>query len=524
MKHLFTITLLVFSFFLKSQSQGYRVYFTDKQENLDLLRTPEVFLSEAALIRRSAQGIAVDERDLPISATYIRVLKSIGAQIPAHSKWFNYAYIHGVDPESLLALDFVKRIEYPKQHRSTLAATAGNFDYGFAKAQVELIGGDKLHQRSYTGKGVTIAVIDAGFGGVWQAAVLDSLKQSGRLKGSYSFIRKDTNVYVGNGSHGASVLSVMAALDSGLFVGTAPHANYWLLSSENIGSETPIEMDHWLMAAEFADSVGAHVINTSLGYFTFDDPADDYSYSDMDGNTTIVTKAADMAAAKGLVVVASAGNEGASSWQFIAAPADGDSVLSVGSTDASGNYSSFSSKGPSFDNRVKPDVAGMGSGTVLINAVGTVSSGFGTSFSSPCIAGMAACLIQAQPTRHGQQIANQIRQSGHLYWTPNNNLGYGIPNFDKAYIINIEENQISSDHFSVYPNPSKDKIFIHSSQFQHNELLSIQVLDLSGKVVLTWNKAWQNQAMELFLNDLSKGTYILKVKGAIAYQQKIVLR
>lgn len=521
MKQYFFLFAFFFSV-LNLSSQSYRVYLKDKGTSLEMLENPQSFLSEAALLRRSAQSIAINKSDLPVAKEYIQTLRDLGGTIKARSKWLNYVYVEGLDINTLNTLDFVESVEVPKLYRSHLSTVSTTFDYGVGATQIEMISGDLLHQQGYTGKGVTIAVIDAGYRGVWEAAVLDSLKLSGRLKGSYNFINRDTNVYTGQGSHGASVLSIMAALDTGTFVGTAPHANYWLLTSENIGSETPVEMDNWLMAAEFADSVGAHVINTSLGYSTFDDPTDDYSYADMDGNTTIVTKAADWAASKGIIVVASAGNEGSGSWQFITAPADGDSVLSVGAVDATSTYVAFSSRGPSYDWRVKPDVAAMGAGTVLINAVGNLQGGFGTSFSSPCIAGMAACMVQAQPTLHGEVLARNIRRSGHLYGNANNELGYGIPNFFNAWQISVEE-LAYADQIKVYPNPSRGKVYLQGA-FERYETIEIAVYGLGGNEVLSFDKTWQNQSLELDLSALSPGVYILKINGDASSQQKIMVQ
>lgn len=504
-----------------AEAQSYRVFFTDKGSSEHLLEHPEMLLSEAALLRRSMQGIEIDHSDLPVAPEYIKQIQRMGGKVKAHSRWLNYAFVEGLEAEELESLAFVKRLEYPKEHQSYLAGTQAQFDYGLGTTQVELLNGDALHQAGYTGKGVTIAVIDAGFTGALQATVLDSLRQSGRLMGTWSFINGDTNVYSGQGGHGASVLSVMAALDTGVFVGTAPHANYWLLTSENVSSETPVEMDHWLMAAEFADSVGAHVINTSLGYTTFDDSTDNFDYSDMDGNTTVVTRAADWAASKGIVVVASAGNEGAGSWQRIGAPADGDSVLAVGATDGMGNYANFSSRGPSYDWRVKPDVSAMGAGTTLINIVGQVSSGFGTSFSSPCIAGMAACLVQAKPNLHGEEIAWRIRRSAHLFATPNNTLGYGIPNFEFALNIGLNEDPkvLSAE---VYPNPVNDKVYIQGD-FSRGQKIQLVIYNQAGQHLMTEERNWQNQMEMLDLSQLSSGVYFLNIStNSMSHQLKLV--
>lgn len=522
MKQIFIIALILsFGLTLKAQDKGIRVYLKDKGSSVYLLNYPEKILSQKSIERRAAQGILIDRHDLPPAPEYLKEIRRRGGRIKAKSRWLNYVYVEGINKEQLEALPFVKSLEIPKAHKSHLATSATQYDYGLGRTQIEQISGHLLHQAGYTGRGATIAVIDAGFTGTFQAPVLDSLRQSGRLKGSYNFVSGDTNVYTGQGSHGAAVLSTMAALDSGAFVGTAPHANYWLLTSENIGSETPLEMDHWLMAAEFADSVGAQVINTSLGYTTFDDPSDSFTYADMDGNTTLVSRAADWAASRGIIVVASAGNEGAGSWQRIGAPADGDSVLAVGAVDASGAYVSFSSRGPSYDWRVKPDVAAMGAGTVLINSLGQVQSGFGTSFSSPLVAGMAACIVQAQPTLGAQQIADNIRRSGHQYGNADNNLGYGIPNFYEAYRIDLEDYE--KVPIKVYPNPARERVFIQGS-FEKGEKLELSLRNQSGRLIRQSSLRWQNYAIKLNLEDLAPGVYFLLIEGQETYREKILLR
>lgn len=494
-------------------AQKTRVYFKDKGEMQALISQPEKVLSAASIARRERHNIPLKNSDLPVSKQYLQALRDMGAKIEASSRWFNYALVSHSNPIQLAQLPFVDKIESPKQYKPHLSGTVSNYNYGFSANQVEMLNGHLLHARGFTGRGVSIAVIDAGYTGVLQSTFLDSLRQEGRLLGSYDFTINDTNVYVGNGSHGASVLSTMAAISDSTFIGTAPHASYWLLASENIGSETTVEMDNWLLAAEFADSVGADVINSSLGYSTFDDSTDNFSYSDMDGNTALVTQAADMAASKGIVVVVSAGNEGASNWQYITAPADGDSVLTVGAVDFQENYVSFSSRGPTADNRIKPDVAAMGLGSTVINFNGDLSIASGTSFSSPIIAGMVACLVQAQPTRTVAEIMDQVRQSAHQYWTPDNSLGYGIPDFDRAYIIGLEKLEASaSQSFSVFPNPFRDKLNIRLSGEEGDLFAQIKIIDPSGKVLIERHhnfKEGENFSLDL---NLAKGLYYLNIE------------
>ncbi len=523
MKKLLVIGLLI-GFAAKAQDiPEFRVYLKDKGSSVSLLEKPEHFLSEAALNRRALQGIEIDNSDLPLAPEYKAALVSMGAELKAHSKWLNYVYVSHPQPELIAHLDFVKRIEFPKAHQSNLSGVATNdtLNYGFGRTQVEMLAGEKLHQRGFTGTGITIAVIDAGYMGYFASNALDSLRNSNRFLGSWNFINGDTNVFSGNGSHGASVLSTMAALLPDTFVGTAPHANYWLLSSENVAHERPIEMDHWLMAAEFADSVGAHVINSSLGYTTFDNASNDFSYSDMDGNTTVVTKAADWAASKGILVVASVGNSGASNWRYLGAPSDGDSVLAVGAVNWQGNYASFSSHGPSADGRVKPDVVAQGSPATISDMMGNVSIGFGTSFSGPIIAGMAACLIEAYPAKHSEEIADQIRKSAHLYASPTDTMGYGIPNFDLAYVLNQPEYISNESQLSLYPNPIKDYLIIDSKGLKNWDV-NWRIVDLNGRVI----KAGQlgaYDAARLNLN-LESGIYQLQLEGDFNASYKIVVR
>lgn len=498
-----------------ASAQNQRIYFTDKGESLKMINEPQRFLSQKSIDRRIKMDIAIKADDLPVSRDYLETLKENGLKVKFASRWFNYALVEGEIPARVYDLPFVKSIEQTKKYKLQMAgATATtNFDYGYAQLQISMLNGDSLHARGYTGSGVTIAVIDGGFLGSDTISAFDSLRLSGRLAGTYNFTRGDTNVFA-TGSHGTLVLSTMAANIPQVIVGTAPHANYWLLTSEYEPTETPVEMDNWLAAAEFADSVGADVINSSLGYSTFDDQADDFSYSDMDGNTTLVTKAADKAGAKGIAVVVSAGNEGASAWQYITAPADGDSVLTVGAVDFMGTYVGFSSTGPTFDGRIKPDVAAQGLGAVAVTSSGVPTNASGTSFSSPIIAGLTACLIQAQPSRKNYEIYEQIRLSASQYFSPDNQLGYGIPNFLQAYLLSNPKFDGQAD-LSVYPNPFNETLNI--SGFEPSQNVKIQIFDLSGALVYAaQTNSGVNGSLALSPT-LNRGFYLLKIEFNHSY-------
>lgn len=508
----FLLGLTLSTSIIAQENYGFRVYFKDKGTNLELMYSPTNFLSSAAIERRVLQNIPITDSDLPIASEYILAMKELGGEVLAHSKWLNYIYIQSVQPEEVMALPFVDHIEYPRKHKSLLTEiqSSDTLSYGFATGQIEMVNGHLLHQAGFTGTGITIAVIDAGYEGFVQSVAFDSLRDNQRLLGSYNFISGDTNVFSGWGSHGASVLSVMAAHIPDSITGMAPHANYWLFTTENVFQETPLEMDHWIMAAEFADSVGAHVINSSLSYRVFDDPQYDFVYSDMDGNTAAITRAADMAASKGILVVSSAGNEGANPYPYIAVPADGDSVLTIGAVSWQGDYAPFSSIGPTADGRVKPDVVAQGSPTTVINSQGQVDISFGTSFSSPLIAGLSACLIEAYPAMHSEEIANMIRQSGSTYTSPSDTLGYGLPDFQMAFNLSSPEYVVRETNFSIYPNPANQHLII-DAKTRKDWISEIRIYDLKGQQLYS-ERISAFDAYRLPI-DLQPGMYILQMEG-----------
>jgi subtilisin family serine protease len=309
-------------------------------------------------------------------------------------------------------------------------------------------------------------------------------------------------------------------------IGSAPDADYWLLKSENEINETTMEMDNWLRAAEFADSVGADVINSSLGYTTFDGGVGDLSQSDMDGNTALVTIAADMAAQKGILVVSSAGNGGASSWPIIGAPADGDSVMAVGGVDDNEDYVNFSSRGPTADGRIKPDVVGMARGTAFINGNGVGQTGNGTSFSSPLIAGLSACLWQSKPSMTNMEIYQAVISSASHFYTPNYEVGYGIPNFEAAsYSIGLEEISKGAVKFSLYPNPAAAQLTMLVEGLAKQTNVELSVYDLSGKKVLQQSlNIVSGQVNQLTLPKAS-GMYLYTISGEnVHYSQEIMIQ
>ena len=465
MKNYVTIILAFFTAiisFSQVAPDKYWVKFTDKNNSPYSINNPEAFLSQKAIDRRINQGIAVVENDLPVNQTYITAVANTGATILNVSKWFNSVTVYTEDPAVIAAINalaFVSVVEtisnnslgegkksikpfFEHESMSEIPVTepikgttsGESYDYGSAFNQINMLNGIPLHDLGFDGEGMTIAVLDAGFINADILSAFDSLWLNNKILGYKDFADPLNPDIFGSHSHGTSVLSTMGANLPNQMVGTAPQASYWLLRCEYAPTEYIIEEINWASAAEFADSVGADIINSSLGYTLFDDPSQNHTYQDMDGNTAPGTKAADMAASKGILVVNSAGNDGSNSWTYIGAPADGDSVFSIGAVTASGNYASFSSIGPTYDGRIKPNVVAQGSGSTIISAYsGSVTTGSGTSFSSPITAGMVACLWQAHPDKKNTEIMAAIEQSATLADNPTAQLGYGIPDYFEAH-------------------------------------------------------------------------------------------
>ena len=499
-----------------AQAQLSRVYFTDKGSNVEMLTNPYLFLSPKAIDNKQMRGVSLDHSDLPVADEYINALRERGLEVKVTSRWFNYALVDGEDVlEKVSALSFVRRVETPRKYKVefakiTEATASGNLVYGFSGDQINMVEGEFLHNMDYRGQGMTIAVIDGGFIGANTLRGLDSLWGDNRVLGTYNFIDGDTNVFK-DGTHGTSVLSILAGFIDSSYVGSAIDANYWLLKSEDQSSETPVEMDYWLAAAEFADSVGADIITSSLGYNTFDGGVGNLTLNDIDGNTALVTKAADMAAAKGLLVVVSAGNEGNNEWGRITAPADGDSVLAVGGVDWYGTYATFSSRGPTADGRIKPDVVAVGQATAYIHPAGP-TYGNGTSFSCPIISGMAACLWQEKTSLSNMDIFEAIRTSAHLRYTPNMSLGFGIPNFRLAsWSIGLEENIVNKHPLNIFPNPIGDEFSVESELFPGENEAFVTILDMNGKPV--FSKRFEVLKNKITVQAiLPEGLYLLNIQ------------
>ena len=451
------------------------VYFTDKPNASTYLNNPTSILSQRAIDRRLKQNITLDTRDAPIEQMYYDAIKNTsGISVMAKSKWLNAIHVRASETviEDLMnTFSFVASIDFANKllnNRGTSQQQQANhldkltthqdFNYGNATNQIEMLKGDYLHQQDFTGEGMIIAVLDAGFPNVNTLGAFQRLRDKNKILGGYNFVERSSNFYARN-SHGTHVLSDIGGYIEGQFVGTAPDASFYLFITEDHQRENPLEESLWVEAAERADSLGVDVINTSLGYSTFDDSSYNYTYADMNGQTTFITRGAEAAASRGMLLVNSAGNSGNSAWFYITAPADAVSILTVGAVNASGNLVSFSSRGPTSDNRTKPDVMAQGSSSAIVNYVSGVPVGAsGTSFSSPIMAGVVACLWQAFPNKTASEIIEVVKMSGDRAATPDNNYGYGIPDFQLAFTRLMDENDIALSDVMVYPNPVSNQL------------------------------------------------------------------
>ncbi|WP_165806480.1 S8 family serine peptidase [Chitinophaga parva] len=443
------VLLLFFPLATRAQAPRYVISFTDKGHSPYSISNPSPYLSARALERRQRMHLDIDSTDLPVTAAYTDSLLAAGnVKLLYTSRWFNQAIIQTSDAAALqkiLQMPFVKSSsaamqrtnanvytsKFNSQRTAAITETAPS-DYGNGYTQIHLHNGGYLHNKGYTGQGMLIAVLDEGFPGVDTNAGFAALRNANGIVQTFGFSTADANVYA-SGIHGAECLSIMAAHLPGQLIGTAPDARYALYQTEEAATEQPIEENNWAAAAERADSLGADIISSSLGYSTFDNPAYDYTYADMNGRTSLVSKAATMAARKGMIVVNANGNEGSTAWHYLTTPADADSILAVGAVTSTRMPAAFSGYGPAADGRIKPDVAAMGQATALLNTNGSVVTGNGTSFATPVMAGLVACLWQAYPQVSNIRLLQVIRACSDHYTAPDSRVGYGIPDFKLAF-------------------------------------------------------------------------------------------
>jgi serine protease AprX len=527
-KIFFNLTFLVMSQLVFSDSYYFYIQFLEKNNTPYSINNPEEFLSERSITRRADQWIVCDSSDLPVNPSYVAQVANLGINVHSRSKWMNGITVL-VEDSTLMSqvrsLPFVNFVKYTGKKFTVLPAPAAkskflkeSLNYGDAASQINQLNGEVLHESGFTGNDILVGVLDAGFKNVNINPAFDSLRMQNRLVGATSIIDPSYNIY-NEDDHGANVLSIMTGNLPGQYLGVAPHASFWLIQTEYVPTEYLVETDFWVRGIEFADSVGVDIINSSLGYTEFDDATMNFTYADMNGTVSRASRAALMASQKGIVVCSSAGNDGSKPWKYIGSPADADGILSVGSVNSGGTISSFSSFGPAADNRIKPEVCATGSATALVNPSGNIVYGNGTSFSSPVITGITACYIQfcKDQTPLGYSVSN-IRQniisSGHLYSNPENQFGYGIPDF-QTVIQNTPTNSTfeykQNDLFKSYYNKLLKQICIIKSPFASNEDFYLEIFSTSGLMLHRELLSRTNNYIDVA--HFSKGIYITRLSN-----------
>jgi subtilisin family serine protease len=516
------------------------VFFKDKENSTFSIDKPEEFLSERALARRSNQNISIAINDLPVSTSYIDQLSVLpDVQVFFATKWLNGVLVETDDSnlDEIELLPFVKGVEYVapdnvlsgsgnRRQTKNEYMMVSNTQEAESQSQNAFIGVDIMHSEGYRGEGMLIAVFDSGFDDIDNSSFFGHLFTADKILGTRDFIRNSGEVFQYD-QHGSKVLSCISAFKEGVYSGTAPQSDLVLCVTEDIGSEYRVEEYNWLFAAEYADSLGVDVINSSVGYYDFDDERMNYSYENMDGNTAIITKAADLAASKGILVVSSNGNEGNNAWKYLNSPADADSILAIGSVTYDKIKSGFSSYGPSSDDRIKPELSALGNNVKVVYSE-QIGSANGTSFSSPLIAGLAAGFWQAFPQLTNLEVIQYLKMSASQVNRPDTLQGYGIPNFTLAFNkAKINEGGIE-EKLVVFPNPVtlKKIIYFHADTQAQPGDATVRFTDLKGVVVSVKNlpELEYTDFLEIDVSFLSSGTYLLTYhKGTEVQKFKLVV-
>lgn len=527
MKKLSLLLIFFISTLSIAQTEDALVFFEAKDPAIvsAALANPITILTQPALNRKNAQGIVIDDRDVPLNETYKAAIEaSTGISVLAKSKWMNAVYVRGTETNinNLLNLTFVTDVEFAD--KTLNRPTAGKqfapnkieeenqlrpvYNYGSAANQTEMLNVEYLHENDFTGEDIIVAFMDNGYPNVLSNPAYADLRSEGRLLGWYDFVARVESPN-GTGSHGASTFSDAAAFLTNQFVGTAPSASYYLFVTEDDNEESPAEEAYWVEALERSDSLGVYVTNTSLGYQDFDNSTYDHNYVDLDGQTTIGARGANHAFDKGMITVTSAGNDGFG-FGYVATPGDSPGSFTIGAVDSSGDYVGFSSYGPTYDGRVKPDVMAQGENAAIVNQNGNVDFASGTSFSSPITAGAIASLWQAVPNLKNDVVMQAIRESATLYNNPTDQMGYGIPNFGdalNALLLLSTEEQLQENNFALYPNPVTTQINISFPASAENAEFALY--NVLGEKILQTNINTMKNSVDV--SGLSSGMYIASI-------------
>ena len=530
LKAIYLLSLFSIGFFSTSaQTHRYMVFLSDKAHSNYSLDEPEAFLSTRAIARKIRHNVEIDLLDLPVSTTYIQDLASLEVDVFFTSKWMNALLIQ-TDSSTLLEVanrSYVDSVVFIAPGARLTYENIGfewpvtfeepNNPLESAELQLAMMNAQQMHEDGYRGESMLIAILDAGFKGANLFEPLENVFNENRLIAAKDFVTNGGNPFLYSG-HGTSAWSTIAS-DYKNFIGTAPKAAFILCVTEDVSSEYRIEEYNWLIAAEYADSLGADIISSSLGYSGFSDASMDYTYEDMDGQTAIITRASNLAIKKGLLVITSAGNEGNDSWRYITAPADGPGNITVGSIKSDYSISAFSSQGPTVDDRIKPDLVALGQGTTLLTSNGSISQANGTSFSAPLIAGFSAGIWQAHPEFTNLDVVDHLRNLGTRFEDPDNYFGFGIPIYLIAEDSLIETDttmlalsEFASDGISIYPNPIfGNTISIKTDSKIDIYPLEIKLLDLKGNNVGELNvlKVQSGGLISMDISKIRAGIYIL---------------
>ncbi len=528
---------------------AFRIYFKDKAGSPPV-SSPLSFLSQRALDRRTAQGISIDSTDRPVSPNYIsNVLSLTGGKLHVTSRWLNYCVLLLEDSSDMLSLaglpyiDSTKYISYysPGLHKSSNITNdkfANEFSvplgqqplgssayYGAAYTQTKMVNGDYLHDMGYKGEGMLIAVLDEAFTGTDNGPGFDSMRINNRVKDQFNFSEANSNILLNEGSvtstHGTKSLSTIAANIPGTFVGAAPNAEYALYCTEIISSEQYMEMDNLMAAAERSDSIGADIITVSLGYNDFSGRASPaLVYADIDGKSTIAAKAANIATTKGMLFVASAGNDGAGGWHYILTPGDADSAITIGNVTQNGSPALTSGHGPNAAGRPKPDVCMLGQSATVMDGTATPFGQQGTSFATPQLAGWAACLWQARgKSIKPYQLRDAINKTATLYPDHYDQNGYGVPDFQQAYImLGVKDTpQSSGANWVTAVNPFSRQINLKLYQVAGGNV-AFKLVNMGGCEIANWNKHVSNgsQNIDLDVPEIPAGIYFITTETSTA--------
>jgi subtilisin family serine protease len=503
--------------------------FKDKTNTGYFLEKPEEFLSKKSLLRREKNQVQLNEQDLPVNSNYLKELTALGAKVLYPLKWLNGAMIQMTPSlkNKVLANEHVKGFYYPfavdsavannpnAVHKGALTYTKENTEilYGSSNTQIVQIGIDHMHKAGITGNDVLITLLDDGYLNTPSLPIFKNLVDEKRIVSTMA-TSPDRKTVFEKGKHGTNVLSVIAGYSDNNIIGGAYKAKIALVQTEESEWEKLVEEVNWMRGAEWADSLGTDIISSSLGYSQFDLSIYNHQYNQLNGNATLVTKAANWATDRGITCVVSAGNEGSTSWKYITAPADALDILSVGAVSSSSIKIAFSSLGPTSDGRLKPDVCALGSGVRAAETDGSFGYYSGTSFSAPLVSSLVAGLMEQYPKLKASAIRDIIRKSSSIATSPTNFLGYGVPSYEKAVeLISpvLETKAVKEQSISIYPNPVEIGGNLHLSSSQKMPY-EVEILNIQGQVIQQFN--WEGEEKNISLGPIRAGKYFFRIKSA----------